>query len=89
LQIVRRRLPYLRVADAEVEDFAHDFRTRTDRKILALQVTAPEDFEYEVCAKLLMSTDFFFNGADVNRPVRYVVFYDPYNGCTSPFARVM
>jgi hypothetical protein len=35
----------------------------------------------------LLSSDFFINGADQSRTVRYLGFYDPLRGCGNPFAR--
>jgi hypothetical protein len=36
----------------------------------------------------LLSSDFFENGADLNKPVKYVGLYDPYEtGCDNPFAK--
>lgn len=35
----------------------------------------------------LLSSDFFINGSDESRTVRYVAFYDPLRPCGNPFAR--
>jgi hypothetical protein len=35
----------------------------------------------------LLSSDFFVNGADASRTVRYVGLYDPMHACGNPFAR--
>jgi hypothetical protein len=35
----------------------------------------------------LLSSDFFLNGADESRPVKYVSLYDPMRACGAPFAR--
>lgn len=35
----------------------------------------------------LLSSDFFLNGADESRLVRYLRFYDPMRPCGNPFAR--
>jgi hypothetical protein len=35
----------------------------------------------------LLSSDFFINGSDESRLVRYVAFYDPGRPCSNPFAR--
>ncbi len=35
----------------------------------------------------LLSSDFFSNGADESRIVRYVALYDPMRPCVNPFAR--
>jgi len=36
-----------------------------------------------------MSSDFFLNGADESKTVRYVAIYNPYVGaCRNPFARL-
>lgn len=42
--------------------------------------------EDNVVSLYLLSTDFFQNGADSNRPVSYLSFYDPYTAvCRNPF----
>jgi hypothetical protein len=39
-----------------------------------------------IVSRYLLSTDFFQNGADETRAVRYVAFYDPYvTPCRNPF----
>jgi hypothetical protein len=35
----------------------------------------------------LLSTDFFWNGADESKLVRYIALYDPLRACGNPFAR--
>jgi hypothetical protein len=41
-----------------------------------------------VYTNYLLSTDFFRNGADESRPVRYLSYYDPaVTPCNNPFAR--
>ncbi|HET6418362.1 MAG TPA: hypothetical protein VFG22_18845 [Polyangiales bacterium] len=43
----------------------------------------------EIYMNYLSSTDFFINGADESRPVRFVALYDPYvSPCYNPFRRV-
>ena len=43
--------------------------------------TSPRPF-----TRFLASTDFFQNGADESRPLRYVTYYDPYvSNCYNPF----
>ena len=45
--------------------------------------------EDNVVTRFLMSTDFFQHGADENRPVRYLAFYDPpTTACQNFVARV-
>jgi hypothetical protein len=44
-------------------------------------------FEEFTVTLFLLSSDFFLNGADLNRPVKYEALYDPYeSGCGNPFA---
>ena len=43
--------------------------------------------EDRVVTLYLLSTDFFRNGADVNRTVSYLHYYDPMIACGNPFAR--
>lgn len=44
-------------------------------------------FEELTVTTFLLSSDFFRNGADLNREVKYIGLYDPYEqGCENPFA---
>ena len=43
--------------------------------------------EDRVVTQYLMSSDFFINGADKRRTVRYLGYYDPMVACNNPFAR--
>ncbi len=43
--------------------------------------------EERVVTLYLMSSDFFVNGADVSKVVRYLGYYDPLRACADPFAR--
>jgi len=43
--------------------------------------------EERVVTRYLLSSDFFASGADENRVVRYLGFYDPLRACGNPFAR--
>jgi hypothetical protein len=52
-----------------------DKRTRRERMVDSL------------ATKYLLSSDFFLNGADESRTVRYVNLYDPMRPCGNPFAR--
>jgi hypothetical protein len=46
-------------------------------------------FERMVISAFLMSTDFFREGANVDRPLTYVAYNDPYTrGCSNYFARL-
>lgn len=46
-----------------------------------------ENIEKYVITIFLLSCDFFRNGADLSREVKYVALYDPYEiGCENPFA---
>jgi hypothetical protein len=46
-------------------------------------------FERIAISKFLMSTDFFHEGANVDRPLSYVAYNDPYTrGCANYFARL-
>ncbi|GEM_PF-686776 len=51
---------------------------------LAEGLTEPDDDVFPI---FLLSTDFFRNGADENRPVRFVMYYNPYRSpCYNPLA---
>jgi hypothetical protein len=43
--------------------------------------------EDRVVTQYLISSDFFINGADKNRTVNYLGYYDPMVACNNPFAR--
>ncbi len=44
-------------------------------------------FEEFTVTLFLLSSDFFEKGADLNRQVKYIGLYDPYEtGCDNPFA---
>ena len=43
--------------------------------------------EERVVTLYLLSSDFFRNGRDETRIVRYLGFYDPFQACGNPFAR--
>jgi len=74
------RLRYHLVA-AVGPSFARFYRS-TDKR------TRLERMEDSFAATYLMSSDFFFHGADESRPVRYVNFYDAtLHPCSNPFAR--
>ena len=44
--------------------------------------------EERIVTNYLLSSDFFVNGADESRTVRYLGFYDPLRACSNPFARL-
>jgi hypothetical protein len=52
----------------------------------ALQATIRHG-EERVVSTFLLSSDFFVNGADTTRIVRYLGLYDPLKACSNPFAR--
>lgn len=43
--------------------------------------------EDNLVSTYLLSSDFFLNGADESRTVKYVGYYDPLRPCQNPFAR--
>ncbi len=55
--------------------FSDDKRSRIER------------LEDALATVYLLSSDFFWNGADENRTVKYVALYDPVRPCGNPFAR--
>ena len=78
---IKRHFDYLTLADADVTRFVRDYEKKYGR-------VTPRAVEANrlLYSKFLMSTDFFMNGADVSRPVKYVALHDPYvSPCWSPF----
>jgi len=56
-------------------DTSNDHRSRIER------------LEDNLASTYLLSSDFFINGADESRLVRYRSYYDPMRPCGNPFAR--
>ncbi len=46
-----------------------------------------ERWEDNLATIYLLSTDFFWNGADQSKSVKYQALYDPIRACGNPFAR--
>jgi hypothetical protein len=91
------------VLDAFVRDYKNDIDNRmrhigTIRYVAqraAYSVPALPDrlpiykFERHIISQFLQSTDFFRRGADVEQPLRYVRYCDPYRlGCANYFAKL-
>ena len=85
---LRQRLDYLELEEEGVVHFARDLRKRRLHTLLRrLKAGDAETAEWLV-QQFLMSSDFFWNGADESRPVGYMGYYDPYERpCANPFAR--
>lgn len=91
---LEKNLGYLQMREEDRERFARDFAAEapmaegrlTERE--RWSGARIEALEERICATFLMSSDFFKNGADESRPVRYLALYEPSKaGCTNPFAR--
>ncbi len=78
---VREALPFLKLDPPSVTTFASELvaaRESGDMKPI---------YWLDLGRRYLLSSDFFDNGADVAKPVRFVLFYDPYSApCYSQFA---
>jgi hypothetical protein len=76
------RFDYMQFEPGAVEAFVRDYeRHRGPLR----RFVPPRNAQEEVFDRFLLSTDFFLNGADESRRVRYVRFYDPYvNPCWNP-----
>lgn len=75
---IREHFVYLSVDDQVIDAFAEDL---TRNRGPWDPETSPRPF-----TRFLASTDFFQNGADETRPLRYVSYYDPYvSTCYNPF----
>lgn len=76
-----RHFDYLTLDPAGVTRFVADFQEHFGA--VTPQAVAANRIFY---TKYLMSTDFFLNGADESRVVRYVMLHDPYvSPCWNPF----
>src|SRR5262249_62178866 len=75
-------LSYLKLSRVDVVKFLEEHE-----RALGPARTDPQALP-ELCGKLLLSTDFFMNGADETRPIRYVSLYDPYQSpCFNPLTK--
>jgi hypothetical protein len=93
-KVVATKLGYLETRAEDRQRFARDFAAEAPRaeehlthrdRFSGARMEALED---RICAAFLLSSDFFRNGADESRPVRYLALHDPWKvGCTNPFAR--
>lgn len=75
---IREHFAYLSIDDQVIDAFSKDLGRHQGRWN---PETSPRPY-----TRFLASTDFFQNGADEARPLRYVAFYDPYvSSCYNPF----
>jgi len=73
---------YLDIAPDVFDQFSREFER-------AYGIWRPEQAN-RPHARFLASTDFFQNGGDETRPLRYVRFYDPYlSPCYNPFSGLL
>jgi hypothetical protein len=93
-RVLETNLGYLQTSEEDRERFARDFAAEAPMAEGRLtgrdrwSGARVEALEERICAAFLMSSDFFRNGADEKRPVRYLALYEPTKvGCTNPFAR--
>ncbi len=49
--------------------------------------TKREHLEDNLATLYLLSSDFFWKGADQSRTIKYIALYDPMRACGNPFAR--
>lgn len=76
---VRAHFPYLEIPDEVVDAFVRDFEA-------AYGAWRPRAGSAPF-TRFLASSDFFQNGADESRPLRYVRLFDPYaSPCYNPFS---
>jgi hypothetical protein len=86
ITLLRQKLDYLKFSDSDLTTFARDFHARGDAQLKRLATEKPTESADGLTVQFLLSTDFFLNGADESRSVSYRTYYDPYDGCSNPFA---
>ena len=93
-RVLEENLGYLQIREEDRERFARDFATYAPMAEGRLADRSRwsgarvEALEERICLTFLMSSDFFQNGADESRPLRYRALYEPSKvGCANPFAR--
>lgn len=83
---LRGALPHLRFADGAVESFVVALETH-EGDLAHRALDEPRLLEL-FAGRLLLSTDFFQEGADESRVLRYAGYASPYAGaCSNPFAQ--
>ena len=102
MAVVGMELSYLEIDSASLRDFADDHieQGRSIRVIQRLrylffvltgrkQDTIHADRRFAtISSQFLLSSDFFWSGEVIRKPVKYVGYYDPYlRRCANPFAR--
>ena len=76
---IRRHFSYLNIAPQDALRFVRDYEKAYGELPFYRRSAG------DVYKKFLMSTDFFPNGADESRPLRYIMLYDPYiSPCYNP-----
>lgn len=72
--------PYLKISPQDAALYAAEW----DRTY-----GPPQEFTAEYATVFLLSTDFFQNGADESRPLRFLMIYHPFfSTCYNPLARL-
>ena len=85
---VRRLLPYLRIDEDGLARFCQDLLARKQRALLRRASAGDARAEAWLGQQFLLSSDFFWHGADVAQAVGYQAYYDPYEiPCANPFAQ--
>ena len=110
IMVLRKRLWFLQLDEAGVQQFATDLAALSvvsEPKLKMIQATAPLyrriDFtgrhslamalrhgEERIVSTYLLASDFFHNGADETKVIRYVRLYQPaknLDACSAPFSR--
>ena len=83
---VRRLLPYLWIDEDGLARFCQDLLAREQHALLRRASAGDARAEAWLGQQFLLSSDFFWHGADVAKAVGYRVYYDPYElPCANPF----
>ena len=95
--IIKSELNYLDLDDQGVDKFINDYARLKDRNYKLTMKgyslfginAARSGKVHQLVSAYLLSSDFFQNGMDSNRVVKYVGLYDPYlRPCAHPFSHV-
>lgn len=87
--VIRRELHYLKLDPKGVDDFLNDYFKNDGRNInqlvrwklyyfLGTDVKRSDNI-FELVRTYLLSTDFFINRANVQREIKYIGLFNPYN----------
>jgi hypothetical protein len=88
-EVLRENLSYLTLDEAGLTRFAEEYldKQKIEGFWAVERLYRRDQAEiHNITTLYLMSSDFFWRDADTSRVVQYRSYYNPYSGCSNPFA---